>query len=354
MKKLKSIFGSGSKTKDEEFTEQNKVFSEDNKEFEKLRKLLDKVNKDTSDVIDEYQRLSGLITAVLQGEEGCSLAHDYETAVQESREIKFTTMDDPTRKVQEAITYYMMQYGEMSSRIKERNKRCSAMDKLTQEANHYRNKSDPRLAATEAKLEVATDSYKDLNQELVEDIKALHADRVGFLLPLLANVIESQAQFHAEMSRILGGLLKHTETVDRSSFQERETVLTPKDKSSVSKIYEVSVSSANSSGSKSGSKGVKTDTKGSKTDKKGAKTDIKPPTDSVPKQPTRPPMAARPTGGNPQARVLWDFQGIDATELNVKQGEIITILDKSNPEWWRGETQGGVQGLLPSNYVQLI
>ncbi|KAI8601046.1 hypothetical protein EDD21DRAFT_305725 [Dissophora ornata] len=53
------------------------------------------------------------------------------------------------------------------------------------------------------------------------------------------------------------------------------------------------------------------------------------------------------------ARGLYDFDAENSSELSFKEGDLLWILCKQFPGWFLGE-MGGVQGLVPENYVQLI
>lgn len=49
---------------------------------------------------------------------------------------------------------------------------------------------------------------------------------------------------------------------------------------------------------------------------------------------------------------MYDYTAANQDELSFSKGQLISILDKNNPDWWKGEV-GGVTGLLPTNYVKM-
>ena len=58
-------------------------------------------------------------------------------------------------------------------------------------------------------------------------------------------------------------------------------------------------------------------------------------------------------GPNDQARALFDFEGIDETELNLREGDLITnIMETSSPDWLEGRV-GNRKGFFPKNYVEM-
>lgn len=49
-------------------------------------------------------------------------------------------------------------------------------------------------------------------------------------------------------------------------------------------------------------------------------------------------------------RALYDFDAVEHDELGFRTGDILEVLDSSNPSWWKGRLRGEL-GLFPANYV---
>uniref|UniRef100_A0A673CMI4 Intersectin 2 n=1 Tax=Sphaeramia orbicularis TaxID=375764 RepID=A0A673CMI4_9TELE len=53
-----------------------------------------------------------------------------------------------------------------------------------------------------------------------------------------------------------------------------------------------------------------------------------------------------------QVIAMYDYTAANRDELSFSKGQLISVLDKTNPDWWKGEANG-VTGLLPTNYIKM-
>lgn len=53
-----------------------------------------------------------------------------------------------------------------------------------------------------------------------------------------------------------------------------------------------------------------------------------------------------------QVIALYDYTAANSDEMSFTKGQVIGVLDKNNPDWWKGELNG-VTGLFPTNYVKM-
>ncbi|XP_066526620.1 intersectin-2b [Hoplias malabaricus] len=53
-----------------------------------------------------------------------------------------------------------------------------------------------------------------------------------------------------------------------------------------------------------------------------------------------------------QVIAIYDYTAANEDELSFTKAQLINVLDKSDPDWWKGEING-VVGLIPTNYITL-
>ncbi|TSO67474.1 Intersectin-2 [Bagarius yarrelli] len=53
-----------------------------------------------------------------------------------------------------------------------------------------------------------------------------------------------------------------------------------------------------------------------------------------------------------QVIAVYDYTAANQDELSFSKSQLINVLDRNDPDWWKGEING-VTGLIPSNYVKL-
>uniref|UniRef100_A0A3Q3AEN1 SH3 domain-containing protein n=1 Tax=Kryptolebias marmoratus TaxID=37003 RepID=A0A3Q3AEN1_KRYMA len=54
-----------------------------------------------------------------------------------------------------------------------------------------------------------------------------------------------------------------------------------------------------------------------------------------------------------QVIAMYDYTAANQDELSFSKGQLINILDKTNPDWWKGEASG-VTGLKVYNVLKNV
>ncbi|ETN37079.1 uncharacterized protein HMPREF1541_08069 [Cyphellophora europaea CBS 101466] len=53
-----------------------------------------------------------------------------------------------------------------------------------------------------------------------------------------------------------------------------------------------------------------------------------------------------------RARAEYDYEAAEDNEVSLREGEIVTDIQKIDPDWWLVKNEAGQTGLVPSNYLE--
>ncbi|XP_071391165.1 GRB2-related adapter protein 2b isoform X2 [Centroberyx affinis] len=85
---------------------------------------------------------------------------------------------------------------------------------------------------------------------------------------------------------------------------------------------------------------------------RGARDRLPPlPATRAPPNPAPPPQ--QPPSSTLQVRALYSFHAEEKDELAFSAGDVIEVLERSDPSWWKGQLRGKT-GLFPSNYTKPV
>jgi uncharacterized protein YaiE (UPF0345 family) len=54
-----------------------------------------------------------------------------------------------------------------------------------------------------------------------------------------------------------------------------------------------------------------------------------------------------------KAKALYAYEGANADELPLIEGDVLSIVDKSEADWWKAEKDGMVF-IVPAGYLELM
>jgi amphiphysin len=344
----------GHVTKDDTFKREKKRFHDSHKSYEKLVKDFKEFDATAFKQLDHMRGIYKDMMAGLKEGPARHLATEMINVANQMLETKAKTIDEKMSKdFIDPLNRWIQQYKDINERIKERKKRKLEMDKLINEVKHYKEKGDARLSGAQTRLEVTKLSYEELNRELITDMARLYEERMLIMEPLLANFIVTQVSFYQAMAATIVPIQSLLMSVNQHSAIDLPLVITPRERSSVSRFYPQSGSNYDSSASVLPPQ-IYNNPAYQQPQQYGQPGNLQPAPYGGPAGsggPALPPH--RPMSLNAaRACALWDFTANDPSELSFRKGDVINILER-NGEWWKGEVNDHV-GILPANYVQMI
>jgi len=81
---------------------------------------------------------------------------------------------------------------------------------------------------------------------------------------------------------------------------------------------------------------------------------VSPPTPTGEISPTSPAIADNTSPNGSRARVLYDFQKANDTEINLVEGQHITVIEGLDSDWCLGRNENDNIGWFPSSYITVI
>ncbi|KIX01804.1 uncharacterized protein Z518_09531 [Rhinocladiella mackenziei CBS 650.93] len=64
--------------------------------------------------------------------------------------------------------------------------------------------------------------------------------------------------------------------------------------------------------------------------------------------------AAVSTASGERARAEYDYEAAEDNEVSLREGEMVTDIQRIDPDWWLVKNEAGQTGLVPSNYLTVL
>jgi len=222
--------GNATQTVDTSYNEQKTTFDEH-------YKLLKKLGKDAHRVLDLYKELSIIQSTLAQDFDEIfdgdgELAPSVSSLTQSVKEIDAARMQFDEKARNQCLTplsNYMGQFKEIEERMKERDNRLLDMDRYKWEMEHK--SSSIKQQPHKEKYDLQKQNYDALNDELMEDIPKLYADRFPFFDPAFASWATENAEMYKTFAKSSGNMLQFINHINRQDIKEHPSVITGKDTS---------------------------------------------------------------------------------------------------------------------------
>ncbi|SCZ99286.1 BZ3500_MvSof-1268-A1-R1_Chr7-1g09463 [Microbotryum saponariae] len=55
-----------------------------------------------------------------------------------------------------------------------------------------------------------------------------------------------------------------------------------------------------------------------------------------------------------RARALYDYEGAEEEDLQISEGEVVTVVEHISDEWWKCQAEDGRKGIVPRAYLEAL
>ncbi|KAN0047983.1 hypothetical protein ACTA71_002374 [Dictyostelium dimigraforme] len=328
-----------------------------------------KIQKNSKKLIELYKELNKITTDIAQ--DACDLYDTQDPMWTPGSKLRDVASNndkhllDYTEQMNEPytkpLTDYISQYKEARKRTEELTTRKVDMDRYKNEVGKLREKgagssSKAKLAPTEEKYRICKEGYDTLHVELLNDLPRLNDDKLVFINYLVASLIKNQSDLHKKISYEWSPLPSFTKHVDEYSGRDHQPVITSVERSAASinlrsdPVFKSNASIKMKPGAQDQQQ-VSTVDKDIHQSPNTSNLNLQKSTPNPYSGASAPPPSYGGGGGGSTATALYDFSGVDSSELSFRAGDII-IIHKSEGEWWEGELNG-VFGFAPGSYLRM-
>jgi len=360
--------GQSEATVDAQFNQLESSFKE---QYSKMKKLTKYVQNYQSAIADLGNAQQGMSQMIIDQYEPTDQMFTVASLLKDDVSVKIEQLRDQMEKYYgenfyQPIERYLTQYKVIEERIAERNTRLVDMDRYNSEVKTLMSRPDTvptKLQLAKDKADAKRVEYSTLNEELIQDIQKLIADRSRFFDALFANLVQAQTEYLSGSAQSLSELNSKFVNVNRTAVRNWPRTITDPSQSAFRGVSAVEVcSSPQGSPNPSANSSFDPNMGQGGMDPNMGMAQQPASMGMVQQQPQMGNTSFDPNQPSPgislnkpsvvKAKALYPFQGQDASELTFQFNEEIVVL-RQGGEWWEGELNGR-RGLFPANYVKLI